>query len=107
MEGGEIFQRHFARESFARYWAEACVILETITRIRLISDFDFEPLKDVDRLTQDVLANRDECIEESNLMFDEGMYAQFLIQYGEDCGNLPPETVQKIDQAKQHLEEAR
>ena len=103
MEGGEIFQRHFDRQSFARYWAEACVILETITRIQLISDFDFEPLKDVDRLAQDVLANRDECIEECNLMFDEGMYAQFLMQFGEDCSNLPVETIQKIIQAKQQL----
>ena len=106
MEGGEIFQRHFARESFARYWAEACVILETITRIQLISDFDFEPIKDVDQLAQDVLANRDECIEESNQMFEEGMYEQFLTQYGEDCENLPLETVQKIARAKQHLEQA-
>ena len=106
MEGGEIFQRHFARESFARHWAEACVILETITRIQLISDFDFEPIKDVDQLEQDVLANRDECIEESNQMFEEGMYEQFLTQYGEDCGNLPVDTAQKIARAKQHLEQA-
>ena len=107
MEGGDIFQRHFARESFARFWAEACVILGTITRIKLISDFSFEPISDPGKLAQEVLACRDECIEESNLMFTEGMYSQFLIQYGEDCNNLPQDTVHKITQAKQQLGSTR
>lgn len=107
MEGGDIFQRHFARESFARFWAEACVILGTITSIKLISDFSFEPTSDPEKLAQEVLACRDECIEESNLMFAEGMYSQFLIQYGEDCKNLPQDTVHKITQAKQQLGSTR
>ncbi len=107
MEGGEIFQRHFARESFASFWAEACVILGAITSIKLISDFSFEPTSDPEKLVQEVLACRDECIEESNLMFAEGMYLQFLIQYGEDCKNLPQDTVHKITQAKQQLGSTR
>jgi hypothetical protein len=43
-EDGEVFHRHFARESFAGFWAEACVILDALTGIELISDFDFKPL---------------------------------------------------------------
>ena len=104
MEGGEVFQRHFGRDSFARHWAEASVILETITSIKLISDFSFEPISDPEKLVREVLANRDECIDESNLMFDEGMYEQFLVQYGEDCENLPPDTVQRITHARKQLE---
>lgn len=103
LDGGEIFQCHFARESFASYWAEACVILEAITRIELISDFEFEPVSEAEQLTREILACRDECIAESNLMFDQGMYAQFLMQYGEDCKNLPPQTIQQIIQARQRL----
>ena len=103
IEQGEIFQRHFMRESFAGYWAEACVILDTITSIKLISDFNFNPLANPEKLAQEVLACRDECIEESNLMFDQGMYAQFLLQYGEDCKNLPRETIEKITYARQQL----
>lgn len=103
MEGGEIFQRHFARESFARFWAEACVILKTITSIELISDFSFEPISDPEKLVREVLTNRDECIDESNQMFDEGMYEQFLMQYGEDCENLPRDTVQRITHARKQL----
>jgi hypothetical protein len=103
MEGGEVFQRHFGRDSFARYWAEASVILETLTNIELISDFRFEPVRDSEKLVQEVLTNRDECIRESNLMFDEGMYQQFLLQYGEDCKNLPQDAVQKISYAREQL----
>ena len=103
IEGGEVFQRHFGRESFARYWAEASVILETITTIKLITEFSCEPIDDPDKLEQEVLANRDECIDESNLMFAEGMYQQFLLQYGEDCKNLPAGTMQKITYAREQL----
>ena len=103
MEGGEIFQRQFTRDSFPDSWAEACVILETMTNIKLISDFSFAPVADRAKLVADVLANRDECIEECNQMFDEGMFEQFLMQYGEDCANLPEDTMQKIAHARQQL----
>jgi len=103
MEDGDIFHRHFLRPSFAESWAEACVILETVTRIKLISEFSFDAVKDRERLVGEVLARRDECIAESNLMFNEGMYAQFLLQYGEDCHNLPADARQKIAVARQQL----
>lgn len=95
LEGGQIFQRHFNRESFARYWAEACVILETITRFELISGFEFEPVGGSEQRAQGILACRDECIAESNLMFDQGRCAQFLMQYGEDRENPPLEPCKK------------
>ena len=101
IEGGEIFQRQFPRDSFSSYWAEACVILETMTDIKLISGFNFDPVVDRAKLVADVLANRDECIEECNQMYAEGMFPQFLMQYGEDCANLPEDTLQKIAHAKQ------
>jgi len=103
MEDGGVFQRHFPRPSFGKFWAEACVILETITRIKLISDFSFDEVADRDSLVEQVLSCRDECIAESNLMFNEGMYAQFLLQYGEDCHNLPADAEQKIAVARQQL----
>jgi len=103
MENGEIFQRQFARDSFPEYWAEAAVILETMTDIKIISDFSFVPVADRARLVAEVLANRDECIEECNQMYEEGMYTQFLMQYGEDCADLPQDVMQKIAHARQHL----
>ncbi len=103
LEDGEVFHRHFAREKFSQYWAEACVILGTLTRIELISDFDFKPLTQPGELERRVLATRDECIEESNQMYDQGMYAPFLMQFGEDCKNLPTDTLQRIAHAKDQL----
>jgi len=103
MEDGEIYQRQFERDSFPAFWAEACVILETMTDIKLVSDFSFTPVAGRARLVADVLANRDECIEESNQMFEEGMYEQFLMQYGEDCAYLPEEALQRIAHARQQL----
>ena len=103
MENGEVFQRQFARDSFPEHWAEASVILETMTDVKIISDFSFAPVADRSRLVADVLANRDECIEECNQMYEEGMYTQFLMQYGEDCADLPQDVIQKIAHARQHL----
>ena len=104
MEEGGIFQRQFSRDSFASFWAEACVILETMTNIKIISDFSFAAVADRAKLVADVLANRDECIEECDQMFVEGMYQQFLMQYGEDCANLPEDVLQKIAHARQQIE---
>jgi hypothetical protein len=104
MADGEVFHRHFLRASFAESWAEACVILETVTRIQLISDFSFDAVRDREQLAAEVLARRDECIAESNLMFDQGMYAQFLEQYGEDCHNLPADAERRIAVARQQLD---
>lgn len=107
LEHGETFHRHFLRDSFARFWAEACVVLETVTSIRLISEFDFEAVAEREQMVREILACRDECIEESNLMYEQGMYAQFLNQYGEDCKNLPPTVIERIAYARQQSESSR
>lgn len=103
MANGEMFQRHFPRPSFAEHWAEASVILETLTRIEIISDFSFTPVADRDALVQRVLACRDECISEANLMFEQGMYAQYLQQFGADCRDLPEECERRVAQARNSL----
>lgn len=103
LEDGEVFHRHFARESFASFWAEAWVILDAITTIELISEFSFNPVAEPEKLQQQVLATRDESIEESNQMYAHDMFSQFLMQYGEDCKNLPAETMEKIAHAREQL----
>jgi len=103
LSDGEVFQRHFQRPSFAEHWAEAVVILETLTQIRLISDFKFEPVADRDALVARVLACRDECVAEADKMFEQGMYLQFLQQFGEDCAHLPMQVERRIETAKSKL----
>jgi hypothetical protein len=107
MSGGETIQRHFPRPSFAESWAEACVILETLTSIKLISDFRFNPVANREALVDRVLACRDECIVEADKMFEQGMYALFLQQFGEDFDHLPPEVAQRIAKARQQLTEQK
>ena len=100
---GEVIQRHFPRPSFGEYWAEACVILETLTRIKLISDFNFNPVADREELVRRVLTCRDECIAEANQMYEQGFYGQFLSQFGEDCDQLPVEVEQRIAEARNQM----
>ena len=103
LDDGEVIHRHFPRPSFAEAWAEACVILETLTRIQLISDFRFNPVADREELIARVLACRDECIADAEQMYEQGMYTQFLVQFGADCANLPAEVVRHIDVAQKQL----
>ena len=103
MDDGEMIQRHFERASFARYWAEACVILAAITSIELVSEFEVAPVADAEGLRQRVFEARDECIEESNQMYDEGMYEQFLMQFGKDCKDLPEDTQERLARASAAL----
>ncbi len=100
---GEVFQRHFLRQSFARDWAEAQVVLETLTSIELITEFPLAPLTDRDARIESILAVRDDAIRESDKMFEQGMYAQFLQQYGEDCRDLPSATAEKIALARRQV----
>lgn len=103
MQDGELIHRHFERQGFAAHWAEASVILETITGIELKAEFDYRPLADPEPLRRRVLEARAECIEEVEQMFAEGMYEQFLMQFGEDCKNLPAGISDKLAQARRAL----
>lgn len=107
MEDGKVFQRHFARDSFAAHWAEACVILQTLTTIETISEFSFAPAANRGQLERRVLEVRDECIAECAPMYQQGMYAQFLMQFGEDCRDLPPAVRAQIESARAAIAEGR
>ena len=103
LQDDEVFQRHFPRAGFAAHWAEARVILAALTTIELRADFPCEPLADEQRLAREALATRDDCIADSDKMFDQGLYAQFLMQYGEDCRALPAATERRLEIARRAL----
>lgn len=106
LDDGTQFHRHFQRENFAADWAEAVVVLTALTGIELVSDFRFVPLRDADRLTEDVLAARDECFAEAEPMFREGMYAQYLMQFGVDYARLPETVETMLAEARRRVREA-
>lgn len=101
---GTLLQRHFERASFAEHWAEASVILETLTDIEIICEFNFAPLRDRAELVGRVLACRDECIAEADKMFDQGFHGQYLYQFGENCRDLPADTVARMTEARRQLD---
>lgn len=103
MAGGEDFLLHFVRDSFGHYWAEAVVILETLTDIEVNAEFKFEPLRNRETFIAELLATREDCIAEADQMFAEGMYLQYLNQFGLECKNLPAETQQKVAEARRNL----
>ena len=107
MASGEVHHRHFLRDSFARDWAEAKVILDTLTDIELISEFSYAPLKDPDSLVREVLQTREDCIAEAELMFNNEMYLQYLNQFGLECKNLPEETERNLAEARASVEADR
>jgi len=102
---GKMVQRHFERASFAEYWAEALVILETLTNIEIVSDFAFTPVSNRQELEERALACREECIAEADKMFEQGFYGQYLYQFGENCRDLPADTRARIAEARQKLAE--
>jgi hypothetical protein len=107
LDNGEVFQRHFQRAGFARDWAEASVILETLTAAKIVSEFDFAPLADREALEARVNACRDECVAEANKMYEQGFYKQFLHQFGVDYRDLSEETVERIAHARQAIAQDR
>jgi len=103
LEDGSQFHRHFQREAFASHWAAAVVILRAMTAIELKADFRFTPYADVEALTREALAARDECLAEAEQMYREGMFEQFLMQFGPDCAHLPAAVEQMLAEARRRV----
>ena len=45
----------------------------------------------------------EECIAECDLMYDQGMYHQYLLQFGPNCRGLPTATLERIEHARAAL----
>ncbi len=103
LDDNEMITRTYSKDGFTEYWTEARVILETLTSIKLISDVKVSEAMDIEALTARILEERDESIAEASLMFDSGMYQQFLWQFGRDYKGLPDQVVEKIAVARAQL----
>jgi hypothetical protein len=101
-DGRELVQR-FPTERILPHWPEAVVVVEALTDIKMISDIDHPPVENAENLADAALKHRDQCIEVSLGMFDEGMYELFLEQYGANHKNLPPDVIEKIALARREM----
>jgi hypothetical protein len=102
-DGGKLEHLKYERDGFIRDWAEASVILQTLTDIKCIAEFNFKPPTDKDALVEKVLQTRDKCIEECQTMFDSKLYQVYLNQFGPNCKGLPAATLANIEAARQAL----
>lgn len=90
----------FSKSQFSQYWAEAKVILNTLTDINIVSEVRYQPDVSEHELVADILQTKSEAIDESMEIFNAGMYRVFLEQFGENCKELPPEVEQCIATAR-------
>lgn len=102
-DGGKVDHLKFERDGFVHDWAEASVILQTLTDIKCTAEFDFEPPADKAALIEKALRARDKCIEESQSMFDSGFYQVYFNQFGYNCKDLPNEVKANLDLARQKI----
>ena len=103
LEDGEVFSVSFIRENFAHYWAEAKVILETLTAIELVSEFRVTNYPGSDALVAEILEEKADSLAGAELMFNNGMYQQYLWQFGNDYKALPGEVVGKLAVARSKI----
>lgn len=103
LDNNEVLTRQFGKAGFATDWAEAKVILETLTAVELIAEFKLSEHSEREQLMAQVLAERDESISEAGRMFEHGMYQQYLWQFGEDYKGLPDQVMRNIALAKTKL----
>lgn len=103
LDDDKTITKSFAKGGFTEYWTEAKVILETLTPIKLISDVKVAESIDIDALVARIHEERDESITEAGFMFDNGMYQQYLWQFGRDYKGLPDQVMQNIAAAKAQI----
>jgi len=96
LDNDETITRTFAKDGFTEYWTEAKVILDTLTSIKLISDVKVSETIDIDELTARIHEEREESVADAELMFENGMYKQYLWQFGLDYKGLPEQVVKNI-----------
>ena len=103
-EGGKTKAYSFPKSAFSNFWAEAVVIIETVTDIEVLSEFDYKPIENKSALVSQVLAEKQECIDDSNKMFDAGVYGSFLDQFGQNCKDIPQGTLENIALARKETD---
>ena len=103
LDDNEMITRTYSKEGFTEYWTEAKIILETLTSIELISDVKVSEVMDIDELIARILEEKQESIADAGMMFDNGMYQQFLWQFGSDYKGLPDQVMKNIAVAQAQI----
>ncbi len=94
---------HFPKDLFIHYWSEATVVLETLTNIKLISEFKCDPAENRKATVDTIISTRNACIRECEGMFESGLYQVYINQFGTNCKDLPADTRANLKTARANL----
>ncbi len=101
--GGTIEVHQFAKDDFSSHWAEARLLFTLLTGMEIKMDFNPGALDREAQRRAEILQIRDQGIEASKRLFEQGLYDEFIGCYGPDCEQVPEEAAQMLDQARRRL----
>lgn len=100
---GTLEVHQFAKDDFSNHWAEAGLLFTLLTGMEIKTDFNPGALDRRAQRRAEILQIRDQGIEASKHLFEQGLYDEFFGCYGPDCEHVPEEAVQMLDEARRRL----
>lgn len=97
---GTLEVHQFARDDFSNHWAEARLMFTLLTGMDIKTDFNPGTLDREAQRRAEILHIRDQGIEASKFLFEQGRYNEFIERYGPDCEHLPQAATKMLDEAR-------
>lgn len=101
--GGTLEIHQFAKDDFSSHWAEASLLFTLLTGMEIKMDFNPPALERGAQRRLEILQIRDQGIEASKRLFEQGLYDEFVGYYGPDCGHVPEEAARMLDEVRRRL----
>ncbi len=101
--GGTLEVHQFAKDDFSSHWAEAKLLFTLLAGMEIKMDFNPGVLDRGAQRRAEILQIRDQGIESSKHLFEQGLYEEFIGCYGPDCAHIPEEAAQMLDEARRRL----
>ena len=100
---GTLELHRFARDGFSDHWAETRLMFTLLTGMEIRTEFSPGTLDREAQRRTEILRIRDQGIEASKLLFEQGRYREFVERYGPDCDHLPRAAADMLDQARRRM----
>ena len=100
---GTLEVHQFARDDFSNHWAETRLMFTLLTDMEIKTEFNPGTLDREAQRRAEILQIRDQGIEASKFLFEQGRYHEFIERYGPDCEHLPQAAAQMLDEARRRM----
>lgn len=104
---GTLDVHQFARDGFASQWAETRLLFTLLAGMEIQTDFNPGTLEREEQRRTEILRIREQSIEASRPLFEQGLYEEFVGYYGPDCKHLPREAAEMLEEARRRLADRR